>query len=207
MGLCLYLLPSHEKDGKTLDELLVVSLETPRSHGILGFLIASVLMSTQASQKSNQMVAITYRWRGRQGGFHCTMLIFAENLLFKGEPSDENLERSYSLGNADLQVRFAMATAMIERNHIALAYEFLNTCAKDLRSMDSVHLDEYFPVMTELVKCCNILNREEQGEAIALEALRHRYSDTAARHEICDMQIALADSYIGRTNYLRPAGY
>ena len=200
-GLCLYLLHSHEKDGKSLDDLLVVSLETPRSHGILGFLIASVLMSTQASQKSNQMVAITHRWRGRQGGFHCTMLIFAENLLFKGEPSDENLERSYSLGNADLQVRCAMATAMIDRNHIALAYEFLNTCAKDLRSMDSVHLDEFFPIMTELVKCCNILNREEQGEAIALEALRHRYSDTAARHEICDMQIALADSYIGRSKY------
>ena len=199
--LCLYLLHSHEKDGKSLDDLLVDPLETPRSHGVLGFLISSVLMSNQALQNSNEIVAITHRWRGRQGGFHCTMMIFAENLLFKGEPSDENLERPYTLSNADPQVRCAMATAMIERNNITLAYEFLNTCAKDLRSMDSAHLDEYFPIMTELVKCCNILNRAEQGEAIALEALRHRYSDTAARHEICDMQIALADSYIGRSKY------
>ena len=199
--LCLNLLHAQEKSGKSLDHHLVDSLETPRSHGILGFLIASVLMSTQASQNSNEIVAMTHRWRARQGGFHCTMLVFAENLLFKGEPSDKNLERPYTLGNADLQVRCAMATAMIERNHNALAYEFLNTCAKDLRSMDSVHLDEYFPIMTEFVKCCNILNREDQGEAIALEALRHRYSDTAARNEICDMQIALADSLIGRSKY------
>lgn len=56
-------------------------------------------------------------------------------------------------------------------------------------------------IPTELVKCCNILHREEQGATIALEALQHRCSDTATRDEIGSIQIALADSLIGQSKY------
>ena len=200
-NLCLHLLHSHEKYRKRPEHLSRDSFETAELYGIFGFLIASVLKSSQASRSSNEMIAIAHSWRVGQGRFHSTMLTFAENLLFTGEPEDQSLKHSYTLGNADMQVRCAMAMAMIERNHHRQAHGFLTTCAKDFRSVDSVHVDEYFPVMTELVKCCNILNQEEQGEATALEALQHRYSDKATRNEICNMQIALADSLIGRSKY------
>ena len=200
-NLCLHLLHSHEKDRKRPKYLSRDSLETVESYGIFGFLIASVLKSSQASRSSKDMIAIARYWRVGWGVFHSTMLTFAENLLFTGEPEDQSLKHSYTLGNADLQLRCAMAMALIERNHYRQAHGFLITCAKDFRSADSVYLDEYFPVMTELVKCCNILHQEEQGEAMALEALQHRYSDNATLNEICNMQIALADSLIGRSKY------
>ena len=200
-NLCLHLLHSHEKDRKHPKHLLRDSLETAELYGIFGFLIASVLKSNQASRSSNEMMTIAHSWRVGQGRFHSTMLTFAGNLLFTGEPEDQGLKHSYTLGNTDMQVRCAMAMAMIERNHHRQAHRFLTTCAEDFRSADSVYVDEYFPVMTELVKCCNILNQEEQGEAMALEALQHPHSDNATRNEICNMQIALADSLIGLSKY------
>ena len=200
-NICLYLLHSHEKDRKRFKFLSRDSLETAELYGIFGFVIASVLKSSQASRSSKEMIAIAREWRVGWSRFHSTMLTFAENLLFTGEQEDQSLKHSYTLGNADMQVRCAMAMAMIERNHHRQAHGFLTTCVKDFRSADSVYLDEYFPVMTELVKCCNILNQEEQAEATALEALQHRYSNNATRNEICNMQIALADSLIGRSKY------
>ena len=199
--LCLHLLHSHEKDRKLPEHLSRDSLETAELYGISGFLIASVSNSRQASRSSNEMTAIALSWRVRQGRFQSTMLTFAENLLFTGEPGDQSLKHSYTLGNADMQIRCAMAMAMIDRNHHHQAHRILTTCAKDFRSADSVDVDEYFPIMTELVKCCNILNQEEQGEATALETLQHRYSDNATRHDICNVKIALADSLIGRSKY------
>ena len=200
-NLCIQLLHSHEKDCKRPKYPSEGSLETANLYGILGFLIASVSKSSQASRSSNEMITIAHSWRVGQGRFHSTMLTFAENLLFTREPEDQSQKHSYTLGNADMQVRFTMAMAMIERNHHHQAHGFLSTCAKYFRSADSVYVDEYFPVMTELVKCCNILNQEEQGETTALEALRHRYSDIVTRNEICNIQIALADSLIGQSKY------
>ena len=193
-NLCLHLLHLHEKGRKSHVELWGPSVETAEFHGILGFLIASVMRSSQASQYSDEMIAIAQNWRERKGQFSSTMLAFAQNLLFVDGPP-------CTLDKADMQVKFTMAMAMVELNDFAPACALLNSCAKDLRSTYSVYEDEYFPVMTELIKCCNILHQEEQGEATAFEALHHRYSDTATRNEICSIQIELADSFIGRSKY------
>lgn len=136
-----------------------------------------------------------------EGRYPSTMLAFAENLLFAGEAMKQSLKRLNLLENADIQVRCTLAMAMVEQSQFTEACALLTACAKDFRSTESDHVDGYFPVMTELVKCHNILNQEEDGEVTALEALRHRYSDTATRIEICNIQIALADSLIGQSKY------
>ena len=129
------------------------------------------------------------------------MLTSAESLVFAGEAMEIGLRRSYLLENADIQVRCTLAMTMVERSQITKACALLTACAKDFRSTQSDYVDGYFPVMTELVKCHNILKQEEDGEVTALEALRHRFSDTATRIEICNIQIALADSLIGQSKY------
>lgn len=203
--LCLRVLPLQGKDPGSLDDLMGASFETAELQNILGFLIASVLWSNHISlpsQCSNEVIAIALSWRERQGRSRSTMSTFAQNLLFMDGPNNQSSRLSYTLGKADMQVNFTMAMAMIQRSHFVQAYTFLIACAKDLRSTDPVHEDrEYLTVTTELVKCCNILNQEEKGEATALEALQHRYSNSATRNEIGYLQIALADSFIGQSKY------
>lgn len=199
--LCLHLLQPHEKECKSFNRLARDSVETAKICGILGFLLASISKSSQTSRDTNEIIAIAHSWREMEGWYPSTMLTFAENLLFAGEAMKQSLKRSYLLENADIQVRCTLAMAMVERSRITEACALLTACAKDFRSTESDYVDGYFPVMTELVKCHNILNQEEDGEVTALEALRHLYSDTATRIEICNIQIALADSLIGQSKY------
>ena len=169
--------------------------------GILGFLLASISKSSQTLRHTNGPTVIAHSWREIEGRYPSTMLTFAKNLLFAGESTKQSLKRSNLLETADIQVRCTLAMAMVEHSQFSEACALLTACAKDLRSTESDYVDGYFPVMTELVKCLNILNQEEDGEVIALEALRHRSSDTATRIEICNIQIALADSLIGQSKY------
>ena len=199
--LCLNLLHLHDEPRKTLDDVWGDLIDTAESYGSLGLFIASVSKSSQASQYSNEMVAIANEWRERQGQFHSTMTNFAHNLLFTEGLSNQSARHSNTLDMADMDVKFTMAMAMMERDNFPRAYLFLEACARDLRSTNSVYKDKYFPVMIELVKCCNILNQEEQGEATALEALRHRYSLTATRNQIVHVLIVLSDSLIGQSKY------
>ena len=199
--LSLYLLRLHEKDGRSLDDLWGALLETTESHGILGFLIVSVSNTSQVSKYSHHMILIAHSWLERQGRFGSTMTMFTQDLLFTDGPSNQRSKLSYNLDKADMQVRLTLATAMVERNHFAQAHAILTACAKDLRSLDPVYKNEYFPVMTELIKTCNILNQAEQGEAIALEALQHRQTDNATPSEISHLQVALADSLVGQSKY------
>lgn len=200
-NLCLNLLRLHNETRKSLDDIWGDLIETAESHGSLGLFIASVSKSSQASQYSNEMIAIAHSWRERQGHYRSTMTNFAHNLLFMEGLSNHSLRPSNTLAMADMEVKFTMAMAMIERDHFPQAYSFLEACVKDLRSMDCVSDDKYFPVMTELVKCCNVLGQVEQGEATALEALQHRYSRTATRNQISHVQIVLADSLMGQSKY------
>lgn len=177
-------------------------VETAGSHGILGMLIATVSKSSQTLQHSNEIIAIAHSWRGRQGQFQSTITTFAHNLLFTDESSSQSSRLSHVLTEADMQVKFTMAMAMIERNHFTQAHALLTACAKALKSKGPVDKDQYFPMMTELVKCCNILDKAEQGESTALEALQHPDSHTALQEDICCMHIALADALIGQSKYL-----
>ena len=199
--LCLHLLQPQEKECKSFNRLVRDSVETAGICGILGFLLASISKSSQTSRHTNEVLAIAHSWREMEGRYPSTMLAFAENLLFAGEAMKQSLKRLNLLENADIQVRCTLAMAMVEQSQFTEACALLTACAKDFRSTESDHVDGYFPVMTELVKCHNILNQEEDGEVTALEALRHRYSDTATRIEICNIQIALADSLIGQSKY------
>ena len=200
--LCLHLLHLHEEGRKRPSDPLATPLQTTEMLGILGLLLASVLRSNRNSIHSNEAIDIAHRWREGHISSISTMCTFARELLFMDEPNNQSSSPSITLGKADIQVRFSMAMAMIERNHFTQAYAMLNACAADLRIPDSDYQNEYFPVMTELVKCCNILKQEEQGKATALEALQHRRTYTAALNQIYHMQIALTDSLIGQSKYL-----
>lgn len=201
-SLCLQLLQLQDKDQKCPDVLEGASLETAELNGILGFLIASVLKSSkQTLRHMDGILAIAQGWLERQGPFYCTMAAFAQHLLSMDGPSNQSSRLSYILGKADTHVKFTMAMAMIERDNFAQAYSLLLACAEDLRFADTVYVNEYFLVMTELVKCCNILNKEEQGEETALGILQHPYSYPATPNQIHCIQIALVDSLIGRSKY------
>ena len=191
----------HEEECKSFNRLIRHSVETAETCGILGFLLASISKSSQTSRATSEVIAIAHSWREMEGWYPSTMLTFAENLLFAGEVMKQSLNRSYSLKNDDIQVRFTLAMAMVEHSQFTEACALLTACAKDLRSTESDYVDGYFPVMTELVKCHNVLDQEEDGEVTALEALRHRCSETATRIEICNIQIALADALIGQSKY------
>ena len=201
-SLCLQLLQLQDKDRKCPDVLQGASHETAELNGILGLLIASVLKSSkQTLQHMDGILAMAEGWLERQDPFCSTMAAFAQHLFYMDGPSNQSSRLSYILGKVDTHIKFTMAMAMIERDHFSQAYSLLLVCAEDLRFADTVYVDEFFPVITELVKCCNVLNKEEQGEETALGALQHPCSDTATPNQIHCIQIASVDSLIGRSKY------
>ena len=201
-SLCLQLLQLQDKDRKCPDVLQGAPHETAELNGILGLLIASVLKSSkQTLQHMDGILAIAEGWLERQDPFCSTMAAFAQHLFYMDGPSNQSSRLSYILGKADTHIKFTMAMAMIERDHFSQAYSLLLVCAEDLRFADTVYVDEFSPVMTELVKCCNVLNKEEQGEETALGVLQHPCSDTATPNQIHCIQIALVDSLVGRSKY------
>lgn len=194
------MLQPQDKDRKCPDILEETLLETAELNGILGFLIASILKSSkQPLQHMNRIRAIAQDWPEKQGPFCSTMAAFAQHLLSMDGPSNQSSGISYILGKADTHVKFTIAMAAIERDHFAQAHSLLFACVEDLRIPDTVTMNEYLLVMTELVKCCNILNKEEQGEETALGVLQHPYSNRATPNQIHCILIALVDSLIGRS--------
>ena len=200
--LCLHLIYPQKQQWKSPDLFLRESIETVELHGVFGFLLASISESSQASQNTSEILAIVHKWRKMRLRVPSSIVAFAESLLFVSELFDANWKPLRVLGNADMQMGCTMATAMLERNHFTEACILLTECQNYFKPTERDYVDWYLPVMTELVKCRNILNQEQHGEETALEALRYRYPDTATQNEIGNMQIALVDSLIGQSRYL-----
>ena len=111
-------------------------------------------------------------------------------------------DKSVEYSEADSPVRFALAIELIERKRFAEAYGYLITVAKTSGSPDCLCQRDYFQAIIELVKCCNILGKEDEGVAFASRTLKG-FREAASRVQVCSMQITLADSLIGQKKYER----
>lgn len=170
--------------------------------GILGFMIESAKRTENPDSNSNVSNATARIWQATQKAAVSTIEACAGILLSMGGQDSVIEERL--LENGDLQVKLAVALAMSERKCFSSAYKILYACAEGLKTEEPRGLLEYRLLMTELVKCCNILNLASAGEYWALQALaRIRSFEAASQNDLCAVEIVLADSLMAQGHYCK----
>lgn len=123
-------------------------------------------------------------------------LVDALNGLF--DPKNPFIESKIDL--FDLQVSFALAVELVRRKRFKEALGLLHSIVDQLDTLSCCHQCRYLTAVIELVKCCNLLNRELEGKAIALKALACSL-ETWDPADLCKLRIVLADSLIGQRRY------
>ncbi|KAI4131527.1 MAG: hypothetical protein LQ338_001161 [Usnochroma carphineum] len=113
---------------------------------------------------------------------------------------DPGLDFELRAGQCDAPVQFAIAFELMGRKRFAEAYVLWHSIVKELDGEHRHHANEWIPAIIELIKCCNFLSKEPEGEAIALKVLDN-YVNTG--EQICDLQIVHVDSLIGQKKYER----
>ena len=178
------------------------SLRKPRLSGIFWLMIDSSTLSNPTDQSRITSVTTTFRRLFPNNSNLSTLEICGNNLLSAKNSIEP--EATPDCGNADVPVRLAMALELMNRKRFEEAYIYLgivtNLAAPEIMpgNDDLLHL----LAMTEFVKCCNILNKEHEGEKSARKALAHA---TEAHHQVqvCSLRITLADALIGQKEYAR----
>ncbi|KAL8721375.1 MAG: hypothetical protein Q9225_001922 [Loekoesia sp. 1 TL-2023] len=102
----------------------------------------------------------------------------------------------------DFHVGSALAFELMGRKRFTEAYVLLYSVVKPLEIELHHHTSEFFSAVIELIKCCNFLSRETEGEAIALKII-DGYKNLLTGEQICNLQIVLVDSLIGQKKYER----
>ena len=158
---------------------------TPRARGIINLMVDSAGIPDELL-KSGSVVS--------------TLEICAATLL--STKVNKGMNESLESSKTELPVRFALAIELVNRKRFLDAYGCLRIVVETFGPTTLLYQRDYlyFPVVIELVKCCNILGKEDEGEVLALEALTHA-TEAAIGTQACSMQITLADSLIGQKKY------
>ena len=168
---------------------VIIKLKTQELSATMGILVTPGLQS----RCSNELCTPA------QSEVTCTMQQCALALSHVDRREDRISEMTWSQG--DPEVMFAVALAIVARDHWIQAHPLLLKCAQETLGFPASEHATLFPIITEFVKCSNVLRREVEGEQIALQALNHPAVIFGASIELCSLQLALVDSLIGQSKY------
>lgn len=102
----------------------------------------------------------------------------------------------------DVQIWFAIASELMGRARFSEANMLWHSIVEQLDFRHDHSACEYLPAVIELIKCCNYLSREAEGEAIASKVLALS-ADSWNEENLCNLNIVLVDSLIGSKKYGR----
>ncbi|KAL8938802.1 MAG: hypothetical protein Q9216_003702 [Gyalolechia sp. 2 TL-2023] len=108
--------------------------------------------------------------------------------------------RKLKTSRFDIQVSFTIGSELARRKRFEEAYFMLHSTVKRLKNRPVYLAGEYAPAVVELIKCCNLLGKKVEGEAIALKALDIDDEPWDVT-DSCNLKIVLADSLISQKKY------
>lgn len=200
---CVYLTKSDDQDGdfrKLITAAVAPCFEDVVLSALLGFMIDLLLGSITSVSAQAKLNALAEWWQSKQKSSQSTIGGLAEILL----SAKLRLKKTLSIGleGADFQTRAAFGFALAEHKSFSFAITILEKCVKEVEATFSNKCFEYGLILAELIKCCNALRENAEGESWGLQAVQGRTSTgLAGRVDTIYLKIALADCYIGQSKY------
>lgn len=120
--------------------------------------------------------------------------------MLNASSETDNVLTKLRARDCDVYVCFAMATELTTPQRFAEARVLLHSVVGQLDDPPGRRQCLFLPAVIELVKCCNLLNTESEGEAIASRILAYD-EESWDPADLSNLRIVLADSLIGQKKY------
>ena len=166
---------------------------------MLGFLIYFLSQSMSSSSQS-RLFTIARDWETRAAENSSLMTTIARKLVTQQILGRQILPVEEMEAEDDLVLRATLGLAMAAGKQTSTALSLLRDCVRDNNSKHIFGSSSYLIVVSELVKCYNILGQEYEGELLATSSLKD-YDNTLGSIGKVYLEIALADALTGQNRF------
>ncbi|MCJ1236463.1 hypothetical protein MMC14_004444 [Varicellaria rhodocarpa] len=175
-----------------------VCIEDVKFSALLGFMVEVPGKSVTSLFSQIRLTVIVQWWRVNRSTGRSTLGDFAESLL--SAKLSEIFEAKMS--TADLHVRVALGFVLANRKSYSGCRMLLEGCIEEVEAFYSSASFEYGLIVAEIIKSCNGLKYEREGECWGHRAIRYRIAPNLVyRIDSLYIKIALADALIGQSEY------
>ncbi len=174
----------------------------PKFSGFIAITIA-LMLGVVPEALYTHIISVISNWRQLIPGVTTsTIENFAFTILYFHNLDIGNLIRNNIETTFDLELKMSQGLELARYQRARDACAILGSCVEGMQIAGCTSSRECCVITTELVKCCNLMSEEAKAESIARQVLEsQRDPQLHFQHDLCHLQLALADTLIGQGEY------